>query len=77
MEKAESPFGKSSISFKTENGTNVAKLAKHFDIPTTLTTVLKKKTSSHFFTSKHTRKHYAVSGNPNQRTLLTLARLWH
>jgi len=50
MEKAESPFGKSSISFKTENGTNVAKLAKHFDIPTTLTTVLKKK---HLLTFSH------------------------
>jgi len=32
---------------------------------------------SHFFLSDCTQKHNTVSGNPNQRTLLTLARLCH
>jgi len=55
----------------------VAKLAKDFDYSTTLTIVSKNKDKifSHFFLTEHTRKQNTVSGNPNQRTLLTLARL--
>jgi len=58
----------------------VSKRAKDFDIPTTtLTTVSKKKDKiiSHFFLSEYTRKYDTLSSNPNQRTLLTLARLCH
>jgi len=29
-----------------------------------------------FFLSEYSRKHDTVSGNPNQGTLITLARLW-
>jgi len=68
------------VSLNSENRTKVPKLAKYFDIPTTtLTTDSKNKDKiiSHFFLSEHTRKHDTVSSNPNQRTLLTLARLCH
>jgi len=44
----------------------------------TLTTTLKNKDKIIFhFSSEYTQKHNAANGNPNQRTLLTLARLWH
>jgi len=47
------------------------KLAKDFDIPTTLTTNLKFKDKliSHFFLSELKRKHDTATGNPNHRIL--------
>jgi len=68
------------VSLKKENGAKLAKLAKDFDIPTmTLTAVSKNEDTiiCNFFLSAYTRKHDTVSGNTNQITLLTLARLWH
>jgi len=65
------------VSYNSENGTKVAKLARNFDISrTTLTATLKTKDKiiSHFFSSVHTRKHDTAGGNPNQRTFLILAR---
>jgi len=38
---------------------------------------MKDKIISHFLLSEYKRKHDPVSGNAEQRTLLTLARLWH
>jgi len=67
------------VSFHSENGTKVAKLAKDFDIPTTTLTAAwtnKDKIISHFFLSEYARKHCTVSGNSNQKTLLSLAGLW-
>jgi len=67
------------IWLKSETSTKVAKLAKDFDIPTTALTADSKnkdKVLSHFFLLEYTRKHDKVSGNPNQRKFLTLARRW-
>jgi len=63
------------VSLNSKNIRKVAKLAKDFDYTTTLTIVLKNKDKIfyHFFLTEHTRKQNTVSGNPNQRTLLTLA----
>jgi len=66
--------------FNSENGTKVAKPARDSDISlTTLPTASKNKdkTIFDFFLSAYTRKHQRVSSNTNQRTFLTLARLWH
>jgi len=79
LEPADNRTKEAVVPFNRENGAKVAKLARDFGIPTTtVTTVSKNKENiSHFFLSECTRKHDTVSGNPNQRTLLTLAKLWH
>jgi len=67
------------VLLNSENGTKVAKLAKDFDIYTkTLTKFTKKRQNnfSFFLTRAHAKTRY-ISCNPNQRTLLSLARLWH
>jgi len=63
--EAVSHYGKSmtslfAVSFNSENGTKVAKLAKHFDIPATTLTIVSKNTdkkNSPFFVSEYTRNH--------------------
>jgi len=68
------------VSFNSENGMKVAKLPRDFDISrTTLTIPLKNKDKiiSLFSLSEYACKYDTVGSNHNQRTLLTLVRLWH
>jgi len=55
-------------------------ICKTFQYSSNVGYVLKKdkaKKTSRCFLSEYTRTHNSVSGNPNQRILSTLARLWH
>jgi len=66
------------VLLNSKNGMKVAKLAKDVDILTMmLTKVLnnKDKIISHLL--EYLPKHNRVRGNPNQRTVLTIAKLWH
>jgi len=55
------------VLFNRKNATNMAKLARDFDIPrTTLTATVKSKGSiiSHFFLPEPTSKHVTANSNP-------------